>query len=179
MRLLPEKTTRFLFLCGILVGFTSTGFAQVTHWNLVDGRAVAEKKITVTGKTQVDIYKDVYRWLIKVYHDPEDILKARIENEYIRGEGYELSFLQLGAMTHGDLQYSFEFHIKDEKVLFKIFNAFLLYSHEDGAHPVENYLTVGRANKNKGNEDIKMVLASLNTFSDSLFHSLENHLMIK
>jgi hypothetical protein len=171
---------RFILLGGILMIYPLSGFSQTTDWNLVDGKAIVEKKLMILGKSQSDIYKEVYRWLIKVYKDPEDILKARLEDEYLRGVGYYSNFVKFGVISNADLQYSFTFEIKNEEVVFKIFNAFLLYSYEEvGVHPVENFLIVKSSKKVDKNEGAERVLASLNTFSNSLFESFENQLIVK
>ncbi len=132
---------KFILLGGVLVVYSLTGFSQTANWNLVDGKAIAEKKLTVPDRTQHEIYKEVYRWLIKVYKDPEDILKVRLEDEYFRGEGYNSDFLKFGEISGADLQYTFAFEIENSEVIFKIHNALLIYnSHGDnGPHPVENY----------------------------------------
>jgi hypothetical protein len=141
---------RLIFISGILAIFSLSGFSQTTDWNLKDGKALVEKKLMIPGKNQNDIYKEVYRWLIKVYKDPEDILKVRLEDEYLRGLGYHSDCVKFGAQSSADLQYSFTFVIKNEEVIFKIFNAFLLYSFEDvGVHPVEDFLLVNNSKKIK------------------------------
>jgi len=156
-----------------------SGFSQTTDWNLVDGKAIVEKKLMITGKNQSDIYKEVYRWLIEVYKDPEDILKARLEDEYLRGVGYSSNCVRFGAQSNADLQYTFTFEINNEEVVFKIFNAFLLYSYEEArVHPVENYLVKDSKMVNN-NEEHEMIVDSLNAFSNSLFESFENQLIAK
>ncbi|MDZ7650905.1 MAG: hypothetical protein U5K54_29310 [Cytophagales bacterium] len=171
---------QFIFIAGTLMLYSVSGFSQTTDWNLVDGKAIVEKKLTIAGKSQSDIYKNVYRWMIKFYKDPEDILKARIENEYLRGVGYVSDCVRFGAQSTADLQYMFTFEIKNEEVIFKIFDASLLYSWEDvGIHPVENFLSVKNSKKNKPDKESEMILASLNDFSNSIFQSFENHLFTK
>ncbi len=171
---------KHIFLSGMLVIFSLTAFSQTTDWNLVGGKAVAEKRITMPAKTQNDIYKEVYRWLMKIYKDPEDILKARLEDEYLRGVGYYKNCVKFGSLSSADLQYSFTFEIKSGEVVFKLYNAFFLYSYsqdDDGMRPVEGFLLDVNSPRKKGryNEN-ETVLSSLNEFSATLFTSLESHL---
>jgi len=171
---------RFILIIGILVICALSGFSQTTDWNLVGGKAMAEKKILIPGKTQGDIYKDVYRWLIKVYKNPEDILKARLEDEYLRGVGYYRNCVKFGSLSSADLQYSFTLEIKDGEVVFKLHNAFLLYSfsqEDDGMRPVEGFLVdVSNPKKKRKHNETETVLSILNEFSTTLFTSLESHL---
>lgn len=164
-------------LLGAMLMISLPGFSQTTDWSLVNGKAIVEKKLMLAGKSQSDIYKEVYRWLIKVYQNPEDILKVQLKDEYLRGLGYHTDCVKFGAQSSADLQYSFVFEIKNEEVKFNIFNAFLIYSFEDvGVHPMEDFLLVKNSKKNK---DADMVLASLNEFSKSLIESFETSLIEK
>ncbi|HRE65703.1 MAG TPA: hypothetical protein PLM56_03135 [Cyclobacteriaceae bacterium] len=147
---------RLIFLSGILIIYGQTGFTQTTNWNLVGGKAIAEKKLTIAGKSQNDIYREIYRWLIKVYKDPEDILKARLDDEYLRGVGYYSNCVKFGALSNASLQYSFSFEIKNEEVIFKIFDAFLIYSYsevDDGIYPIEDYIFAKKPKKKTRKKD--------------------------
>jgi hypothetical protein len=159
---------------------SQNSFCQASDWSLVGGKAMAERKILIPGKTQSDIYKDVYRWLIKIYKDPEDFLKARLEGEYLRGVGYYRNCVKFGSLSSADLQYSFTFEIKDNEVVFKLYNAFLLYSYsqdDDGMRPVENFLVdMNNTKKKRKYSETETVLNCLNEFSTNLFTSLESHL---
>ncbi len=170
---------KYILIGGILTIIALTAFSQPINWNLVDGKAIAEKKFIVSGKSQGEIYKEVYRWLIKVYNDPEDILKARIEDEYLRGVGYNSNFLKFGAISGADLQYTFKFEIRNDEVILKISNTLLIYNSygDDGPHPIENYLVAKNesGNKIKRNEETERIKRLLNDFSNSLFVSFENH----
>jgi hypothetical protein len=181
--ILKMGSYKFILLAGFLMVYSLSGLSQNTNWNLVGGKAIAEKKIIMPGKTQHDIYKEVYRWLIKVYKNPEDILKARIENEYLRGLGYNSNFLKFGEISGADLQYIFAFEINEEWVIFKVYQALIIdNTHENHQpHPVENYFIAldESGKKNKKVEESKRILASLNDFTNSLFASLENHLLVK
>jgi hypothetical protein len=171
---------KVLFLAGILTLQLQNSFSQTTDWSLVNGKATAEKTILIPGTTQSDIYKDVYRWLIKVYKDPEDILKARLESEYLRGVGYYRNCVKFGSLSSADLQYSFTFEIKDGEVVFKLHNAFLLYSYsqdDDGVRPVEGFLIDSTNSKKKRKySETEAVLSGLKEFSNTLFTSLESYL---
>lgn len=171
---------RVLLISGILMLQSQNSFCQTSDWSLVGGKAIAEKKILIPGKTQSDIYRDVYRWIIKIYKDPEDILKARLEGEYLRGVGYYRNCVKFGSLSSADLQYSFTFDIKDNEVVFKLYNAFLLYSYsqdDDGMRPVESFLVdVTSPKKKRKYSETEAVLSGLNEFSSSLFKSLEIYL---
>lgn len=180
IRLSGMTNYRHIFLSGILVIFSLSAFSQTADWNLVDGKAVAVKKISMPGKSQNNVYKEVYRWLMKIYRDPEDILKARLEDEYLRGVGYYRDCVKFGSLSSSDLQYNFTFEIKDGEVVFKLHNAFFMYSYaqdDDGMRPVEDFLDdVSNPKKKRRYSETETVLSSLNEFSTALFTSLESHL---
>lgn len=154
-------------------------FAQ-SEWKLENGKATSQKKIEIPNKTANEIYKEISRWLIKYYHDPEENLKARIDGEYIRGVGHHTGFLKPGALTTADLQYGFIFEVEDQEVIFKITDAVLLYSStqdtDDGVYRIEDYLKPTSKRKNKKSQSAEIV-ASLTVFSNSLFQSFENYVL--
>lgn len=171
---------RFIIMAGALCLLLSTAYTQDTDWHLVEGKAIAEKSLTLPGKNSTQIYREVNRWLIKVYTNPEDLLKAKLDDEYLRGIGYVPNCIKFGTISSAGLQYTFTFDIKDEKVVFKICDAFLIYGYtqdDEGIYPVENYIFIktGKKKKERKNNDSDLVLASLTDFSESMFKGLENH----
>lgn len=169
-----------LLIYSVLFLQSSVALSQSVDWNIVDGQAVSEKRLGIRGKTQAELYKEVYRWLADIYTNPEDILKVKIENEYFRGLGYQANCIKTSSISTSDLRYTFSIEIKNEEVIFRFFQAFIEYTYSednDEFYPAENFIhknpvKVSRQ-KNKTSETVQ---ASLNEFSKSMFDSLENHL---
>lgn len=170
---------RLISHIGILMLCALPGLSQSTQWKLEGSKAVAERKIVLPGKSESDIYKDVYRWIMTEYKNPDDVIKARLEGEYLRGVGYASECVNVGALSSGDLQYTFAFVIRHEEVTVTLSNAILLYSYSahDGYVPVEHYMKVERGKAGKNNRDSENVLNSIDAFSLRLFSSLQSHLI--
>lgn len=169
---------RLISHIGILVICALPGLSQSKQWKLDGSKAVAESKFVLPGKSESEIYKEIYRWLMTEYKNPDDVIKARLEGEYLRGVGYASECVKVGAQSSGDLQYTFAFAIRQEEVTVTLSNAILLYSYSshDGYVPVEHYLQNGDGGPGKGNPEYKNVLTSIDAFSSRLFASLQNHL---
>lgn len=138
---------------------------------------MAERKFVLPGKSEDEVYKAVYRWLMTQYKNPDDAIKARLEGEYLRGVGYVSECVKIGAFSSGDLQYTFAFTIRAEEVTVALSNAKLLFAHvqDSGYVPIEYYMKSGKA----GNSDphSENVITSIDAFSSNLFGSLESHLI--
>jgi len=164
----------------ILIIILSESFAQSTEWTLQNGKASRQKKISIPNKTANEIYKDISRWLVKYYRDPEENLKARVDGEYIRGVGYHSGFVAPGALAAADLQYGFMFEVGDQEVIFKITDVVLLYyptqDTDDGVYRIEDYLKPTSKRKNRKSQSDEIV-ASLTQFSNSLFQSFESYVL--
>jgi|SRR5688572_16412944 hypothetical protein len=168
---------KFVLLAGMLVMTSLHVFSQSPEWRLINGQAVAEKKFVIPGKSARDLYKEIHRWLIRKYENPEDIIKARVEDEYLRGVGYNSKFMKSIDHVSPALRYVFSFDVKDEEVTFKIFDAVLIDSNlqdNDAEYPIEDYFNSG----NRGTESNE-VLISASAFSASMFQTLETALILK
>lgn len=167
---------RISILLVLMLHAVVISYAQSTDWNMENGKAVSQKLFSIPGKDQHEIYKSVNKWLVRYFSDPEENLKARIEDEYLRGVGYCRDFIKPGAVTSADLRYTFIFEVGDGNVVFKLTNAVLIYSStqetDDGVYPVEEYFKVNSRGK-KMQSDNEKVIAVLADFSNSLFQSFE------
>lgn len=168
-------------VAGIILMLSRPGFCQDADWRLVEGKAIVEKSLLVPGKSADEIYKEISRWLNKAYEEPEKILKARLENEYLRGAAYTVNCVEYTAHSKADLQYSFAFEIKNEVVVFKIFDAFIVYDFtedDDWSYPVEDYVFIKNFEKReRRKKDSERILTSLTYFSNSMFQDVENFLI--
>lgn len=168
---------KFLWLVVGLEIISSNVFSQSAEWKVSEGRAFVQKSLIVPGKSASAIYKEIYRWLMKQYEEPEEILKARLENEYLRGSGY-YSNLLTGSEGNAGLQYTFSFEIENEEVTFKIFEAAVLFSNtqdDDREYPIELYL-VDRGKKKHPWKSEK-ILSATNKFSDAIIRDIEESLL--
>jgi len=175
MKTLVEQVATLL----ILLVTVAAGSAQTLDWKLEQGKAVSQKRILISGKTQDEIYKDVNRWLVKYYKDPEENLKARIDGEYIRGVAYNRGLFNSSDASPSDLQYSFIFEVVDQEVTLRITDVVVIYTKTedtDGTYRLEDYLVPAQRKKKK-EQDSDKILASLNEFVNSLFLSFEKSML--
>ena len=77
----------------------------------------------VDGKSQSDLYKKAIEWISVTYNDPSQVLKAKIENDYIRIEGSNNDMIclkMLGSKTCNSAKYQIEISFKDNKYKFDV-----------------------------------------------------------
>lgn len=104
-----------LFLLLVLVSFS--GFAQEKI--TITPTGVAPVVIEMEGKTAAELFKKTKEWINTYYKNPKEVLKAEIENEMIRVDGYAIGGYKtkgLGMTTDYDYDYTLEIQFKDNKV---------------------------------------------------------------
>jgi hypothetical protein len=65
------------------------------------------------------IYKKTINWVKENYKNPKEVLKADIENESVRIDGFKKNawfYKSLGMKQEYDMEYSFSIDIKDNKI---------------------------------------------------------------
>jgi hypothetical protein len=74
------------------------------------------------GKTQAELYKKALDWVSITYKNPNEVVKAKIENEYIRIEGSSSDIICYSYMGKrcGDTKYEVEISFKDGKYKFDV-----------------------------------------------------------
>ena len=78
---------------------------------------------TVEGKTAQELYKKTLDWVSITYKNPKEVIKAQIENDYIRIEGFKSNMLivkSLGFTHYRDARYQIEISLKDGKYKFDL-----------------------------------------------------------
>lgn len=77
----------------------------------------------VEGKTTQELYKKTIDWINVTYKNPKEVIKAQIENDYIRIEGAKSNMLcikTLGLLNCSDVRYQIEISLKDGKYKFDL-----------------------------------------------------------
>ena len=74
------------------------------------------------GKTKEELYKKTVEWINKTYNQPSKVIKAQVENDYIRFQGIKSSLLCWDTMgvNCNDIQYDIEISFKDGKYKFSV-----------------------------------------------------------
>ena len=95
--------------------------ANAQQLTCTNGVAQIQQIIPIDGKTAPDIYKLATRWVAKNFHNKDKVIQSTIENELIRGDGYEDKVIKMG-LTSAGLKFTFTLDIKDGKMRFTIDN---------------------------------------------------------
>jgi len=74
------------------------------------------------GKTQIELYNKCIDWISVTYKNPNEVIKAKIENEYIRIEGSSENIICYNYMGKrcSTTKYEIEISFKDGKYKFDV-----------------------------------------------------------
>jgi hypothetical protein len=105
-----------VFICHCLC------FAQDTEFKFTKDGLTDFVVIPVADKTQNEIYKKTLDWVAMNFKEPGEVIKATIENEYIRIEGFSKELICYSYMGKrcGDTKYEIEISFKDGKYKFDV-----------------------------------------------------------
>ncbi len=90
--------------------------------------------IPCEGKTKEELYKKVIEWISKTYNKPSEVIKAQIENDYVRFQGIETKGYCRNPMVLmcEDMRYEIEISVKEGKYKFDIIQLQSGYSDKYG-----------------------------------------------
>lgn len=112
---------RILLVLLMVVSFYSN--AQETEFKFTKEGFTDYVVGNVEGKTAQELYKKTIDWINVTYKNPKEVIKAQIENDYIRIEGAKsnmLCFKTLGLVNCSDVRYQIEISLKDGKYKFDL-----------------------------------------------------------
>ena len=104
----------------LLIGFC--GFAQETEFKFSKEGFTDYVVTEVPGKTQSELYKKAIDWVSVTYKNPKEVIKAQIENDYIRIEGSKDGLVCIQTMMNFCYltRYQIEISLKDGKYKFDL-----------------------------------------------------------
>jgi len=110
------------FILIFVLLFNSLCFAQDIEFKLTKDGFTDFVVIPVAGKTQNELYKNTLDWVSLNFKEPGEVIKATIENEYIRIEGFSKELICYSYMGKrcGDTKYEIEISFKDGKYKFDV-----------------------------------------------------------
>jgi hypothetical protein len=109
-----------LLLILFIAGFAN---AQETEFKFTKDGFTDFVVINIEGKNQQELYKKALDWLQVTYKNPKEVIKAQIENDYVRIEGIRSSMFcmkSLGMLNCLDGKYQIEISFKDGKYKFDV-----------------------------------------------------------
>jgi len=96
------------------------GFSQETEFKFTKDGFTDYLVIPCEGKTQTDLYKKAIDWVNVTFNNPKEVIKAQIENDYIRIEGVGKNLFCVSDTNCSDGKYQIEISVKDGKYKFDI-----------------------------------------------------------
>ena len=78
--------------------------------------------VKTEGKTKEELYKNTIEWINKSYNKPSEVIKAQVENDYIRFQGVSKEKYCWDALVTfcNDIRYEVEISFKDGKYKFEV-----------------------------------------------------------
>lgn len=78
--------------------------------------------VKAEGKTKEELYKKTIEWINKSYNKPSEVIKAQVENDYIRFQGVSKEKYCWDALVTfcNDIRYEVEVSFKDGKYKFEV-----------------------------------------------------------
>lgn len=153
-------------LC-ILYIITTVTIANAQIEMKYENGAVIQHVINIDTASAANLYQGVNRWILKTYTNPDQVVKARLENEEIRGEGFQPNGLTLSEFppAKNGLRYSFKIEVKDGRV------RYTMYDMRGDMYAIEIYIykkdgtqrTTGQATtvKNSATQVANLLITSL------------------
>lgn len=132
----------------------------------------------VPNQNKEEIYNKVVEWVNINYKNPENVIKGKIENEYIRIEGYNDNGICnkfLGSLTCWGLYYTLEINIKDNKYKLSFFDIHTFEKEKQSIDIYQKTLYDKNGSLKKSGETIYISLnKSINDISVGLNQYLKN-----
>jgi hypothetical protein len=124
----------------MLVLVCGVGFAQETEFKFTKEGFTDFVVAECPGKTQNELYKKSIDWLAVTYKNPKEVLKAQIENEYIRIEGIKDGLVAGFMGSTFPIKYNLEISFKDNKYKFDVISIeYLVPANQYGTGGWKNY----------------------------------------
>lgn len=141
--------------------------------------------VKTEGKTKEELYKKTIEWINKNYNKPSEVIKAQVENDYIRFQGVSKEKYCWDALVTfcNDIRYEVEVSFKDGKYKFEVLS--LEDYHVTGASGLRvwgriNYKDSWTHFKNTGEvrkmyaDNIKQITAFFDELSKNLYDYIYN-----
>ncbi|MGP1993190.1 DUF4468 domain-containing protein [Zobellia laminariae] len=176
---------KLFLLCFSLLNFI--GFSQeyeVTPSGLKDKSNIENSYVVIQTpeKNSSELYQNGIKYINENYQNPEEVIKGKTENEYLRFETYVPQFTKVnnsGAKLDVSMKYSTELRFKDGKVRFEI-NA-LSITADNGGRNVEFIGSIWKGypiyNKKNGKLRLPETKSELENYFNDKIRELKNFLL--
>ena len=114
---------KIIYILLVTFSVTNLSFSQENKFTLTKDGLTDFIVTPVETKTAIQIYKKTVEWILRTYKDPKEVIKAEIENDYIRIEGASNSLICInasGSKICNPTKYVIEISVKEGKYKFDI-----------------------------------------------------------
>lgn len=112
---------------------TSLGFSQSKEFTFTNQGITDYLVIEVPGKTAAELYSQTINWINTYYKNPESVIRAKIENDYIRWIGTSSDFVVLNVFGKANISSSYQIEVsfQDGKYKFDLIDINILETKGD------------------------------------------------
>lgn len=116
-----------------LLLFTSLGFCQSTEFTFTKDGITDYLVVEVPNKTASELYTQTINWINTYYKNPESVIRAKIENDYIRWIGTSSDFVVLNVFGKAYISSSYQIEVsfQDGKYKFDLIDINILQTKGD------------------------------------------------
>lgn len=139
-----------------LLLFSSSVFAQDSTFTFTQKGFTDYVVTPVPGKLQNDLYKKAIDWVAVTYKNPKEVMKAQIENDYIRIEGTKDGLVSGFMGSTFPIKYVIEISFKESRYKFDIISIeYLVPANQYGPGGWKNYELTNVEDHYKKNGELK------------------------
>lgn len=131
--------------------------------------------VDVEGQSSEQLYKSTLNWIQEVYENPDKVLKANIENQKVRLNGYSnhaFNYTSMGMTLNYDMEYTMEIEFKDNKYRLTFTIGQFWGSGDSGGEVAWNYKAFYKKNgdaRKAYNNAIPSLEETMNSLNQSLY----------
>lgn len=106
----------------IVLFVSSISYSQIEKFEFTSEGFTDYLVVPCIGKTKEILYQKTLDWIAKTYNNPKEVIKAKIDNEYIRIEGASENLICISSIITNcyDSKYQIEVSFKDDKYKFDV-----------------------------------------------------------
>ena len=182
MKIMNKPIFSLVFLLLNYIGFSQE--YEVTPNGLKDKSNIENAFLVIETpeKTTTELYKNAIKYVNEKYKNPDEVIKGKTENEYLRFETYVPQFTKVnnsGAKLDVSMKYTTELRFKDGKVRFEI--TALSITADNGGRSVEfsGSIWKGYPIYNKKNGDLRLpeTKSEIETYFNNKVIEVKNFLL--
>lgn len=161
----------------LLVFVYGISFGQETDFKFTKEGFTDFVVVECPGKTQSELYKKSIDWLAFTFKNPKEVLKAQIENDYIRFEGVKEGLVSGFAGMTFPIKYQVEINFKDGKYKFSVLEVlYSVPSNQYGPGGWKNYELKNVSDHYKSSGELKSKYKNEHETFPAYFNELNNSL---